>query len=48
MGKLQINVLGTSFQIQARAEEEYLEKLLSYYKEITEAIQKGGNLTSPL
>ena len=48
MGKLQINVLGTSFQIQARAEEEYLEKLLSYYKEITEAIQKGGSLTSPL
>lgn len=40
MGKLHINLLGTSFTIQAEEDTEYLEKLLGYYKRITDDISK--------
>ncbi|HBD68116.1 MAG TPA: cell division protein ZapA [Treponema sp.] len=42
MGKLQIDILGASFAVQAREDEAYLQKLLTYYKEITDTIQKTG------
>lgn len=45
MGLLQINVLGTSFAIQAKEDDEYLEKLLNYYKQIVTEIEKSDNLT---
>ena len=48
MGKLQINVLGTSFKVQAQEDQEYLEKLLSFYKDIAEAVKKSGNISDPL
>ena len=48
MGRLQVNILGTSFSVQAREDEEYLKKLLSYYKEITDTISSSGNLRDPM
>ena len=44
MGLLQINVLGSSFAIQAKEDDEYLKKLLSYYKQIIAEIEKSDNL----
>lgn len=38
MGKLQVDLLGTSFAIQAQEDDEYLEKLLGYYKQIVESM----------
>ena len=40
MGLLQINVLGSSFAIQAKEDDEYLKKLLSYYKQIIAEIDR--------
>ena len=48
MGKLQIDILGASFAVQAKEDDAYLEKLYGYYKEITESIQKAGNLKNPV
>lgn len=48
MGKLQINILGASFAIQAKEDDAYLQKLLGYYKEIADSIQKAGNLKDPM
>ena len=47
MGLLQINVLGSSFAIQAKEDAEYLKKLLSYYKQIIAEIEKSDNLNDP-
>lgn len=48
MGKLQINILGASFAVQAKEDDAYLNKLLGYYTEITDSIQKAGNLKNPV
>lgn len=48
MGKLHINLLGTSFTIQADEDTEYLEKLLGYYKRITDDICSMGALKNPV
>lgn len=48
MGKLVIDVLGTSFSAQADEDDDYLEKLSSYYKEITSTIKKSTNLQDPM
>ena len=48
MGKLVIDVLGTSFSAQADEDDEYLEKLSSYYNEITSTIKKSTNLQDPM
>ncbi len=48
MGKLVIDVLGASFSAQADEDDEYLEKLSSYYKEITSTIKKSTNLQDPM
>ncbi|MBR5647110.1 MAG: cell division protein ZapA [Treponema sp.] len=48
MGKLHINILDTSFTIQADEDEEYLKKLLNYYEKITEDIKKIPSVKSPL
>ena len=39
MGKLKIDMLGTSFTIQANEDNQYLEKLLGYYKRITDDVK---------
>lgn len=38
MGKLQVDLLGASFAIQAQEDDEYLEKLLGYYSQIADSI----------
>ena len=48
MGKLQINLLGTSFTIQANEDEEYLNKLLGYYARIVEDVSQIESIKTPL
>lgn len=48
MGKLKIDLLGTSFTIQANEDDEYLEKLLGYYKTMTEDVQNIDSVKTPL
>lgn len=44
MGLLNINTLGTTFSIKAAQDEKYLNKLLDYYNQITDALKKQNNL----
>ena len=48
MGTLKIELLGTSFSIKASDDDNYLKKLLGYYKNIVNEIQKSGMLKSEL
>lgn len=48
MGKLQIDILGTSFTVSAKEDDEYLKKLLGYYKDICNTIQTAGKLRNQL
>ena len=48
MGYLQINVLGTSFSIQANEDDEYLDKLLQYYKKIISQVDSTSGIKDPL
>lgn len=48
MGKLKIEMLGTTFTIQANEDNEYLEKLLGYYKRITDDVNKIDSIKNPL
>ncbi|MCI1208955.1 MAG: cell division protein ZapA [Treponema sp.] len=48
MGKLQIDILGTSFAIQAAEDTDYLHKLMGYYKQMVEGIENKGGLKEPL
>ena len=40
MGTLQINTLGTSFEIQAKEDDAYLKNLLSYFKHFQNEVSK--------
>lgn len=48
MGQLKIDMLGAKFTIQSSENEEYLDKLLGYYKRITEDVSKIDSIRSPL
>ena len=48
MATLQIDTLGTSFAIQANENEEYLEKLLNYYRRIVSQVESESGLKDPL
>lgn len=48
MGKLKIEMLGTSFTIQANEDNAYLEKLLGYYKRITDDVKNIDSIKSSL
>ena len=48
MGKLQINLLDTSFTIQANEDEEYLNKLLGYYSRIVKDVSQIESVKTPL
>ncbi|MCQ2592819.1 MAG: cell division protein ZapA [Treponema sp.] len=48
MGKLHIDLLGTSFTVQANDDEQYLEKLLGYYSRIVEDVSQIPSLKNPL
>ena len=44
MGTLNINLLGTSFSIQAKEDDRYLEELLARYKSLTSYIERMSGL----
>lgn len=48
MGSLLIDVFDTSFVIKSNENDEYLEKLLGYYKKIISQIQMDGSLSDPV
>lgn len=48
MGTLQINTLGTSFEIQAKEDDAYLKNLLSYFNQISNQIEATTELKDPL
>ena len=48
MGKLQINLLGTSFTIQANEDDEHLQKLLGYYSRIVQDVSQIDSVKTPL
>lgn len=41
-------MLGTSFTVRAKEDDEYLQKLYSYYKEIIGTISVNKNLSDPV
>lgn len=47
MGTLQINLLGTSFSIKSNESQQYLDKLLKYYKSLTDNLEEKGILKNP-
>ncbi|MBQ2600766.1 MAG: cell division protein ZapA [Treponema sp.] len=48
MGKIQVNMLGTKFTVRGNEDEAHLNRLYSYYKEITQTIQISKKLDNPL
>ena len=48
MGRLKIDMLGANFTIQSTESEEYLNKLLGYYKRITEDVSQIDSIRSPI
>ena len=48
MGILHINALGTSFSIQAKESDAYLEELLARYKDLALRIEQGTGLKDNL
>lgn len=48
MGSLTIDLLGTSFKINAHQDTQYLQKLLSYYSEVVKSLQKNFPGQEPL
>lgn len=48
MGKIHVDILGTSFSAQAPEDDEYLVKLTSYYKAITDFIRNSAGISDPL
>jgi cell division protein ZapA (FtsZ GTPase activity inhibitor) len=48
VGTLKIDILGTSFAINANEDDAYLTKLLSYYTRISDEIGKSSNLKDPV
>lgn len=47
MGNLKIDILGTSFAIQSNENDEYLQKLLKYFKQISNNVEQNSNLSNP-
>ena len=48
MGNLQIDLLGTSFSIQANESPDYLEKLLDSYTKVVNQVDKEAKIKDPL
>lgn len=48
MGRIQLDILGASFSAEAEEDDEYLHKLSSYYKAITDSIQKSSGVKDPM
>jgi len=47
MGLLKVDILGSSFELHANEDDEYLSRLLSYYKQIIEEVEKTDHLKDP-
>ncbi len=47
MGTLQIDLLGTSFAIKSNEDQEYLNRLLKYYRNLTDSIEQKGSFSNP-
>ncbi|MBR5934222.1 MAG: cell division protein ZapA [Treponema sp.] len=47
MGLLKVDILGSSFELHANEDDEYLSKLLSYYKQIITEVEKTDHLKDP-
>ncbi len=48
MGTLQINTLGTSFEITAKEDDVYLKNLLSYFNQVSSQIEATTELKDPV
>ncbi len=48
MGKLNIDLLGSSFSIEAKEDNQYLQKLLTHYDTITKEVRLMTQNTDPL
>ncbi len=48
MGILQIDILGTSFAIQAQEDSLYMQSLLSHFKQVSDKVAQSTGLTDPL
>ena len=48
MGTLKIELSGTSFTIRSEEDDAYLQQLLSYYKKVSDGIEKTSGLKNPL
>lgn len=46
--RLSINILGTSFDIQADEPEEYLESIYEYYKSVINKLSENYSVKDPL
>ena len=47
MGMLQVDILGTSFSIKSDEDSEYLARLLKYYRNLTDSLEKKGVFKNP-
>ena len=47
MGMLQVDILGTSFSIKSDEDSEYLARLLKYYRNLTDRLEKKGVFKNP-
>lgn len=45
---LRIDILGTSFSIAADEDRDYLNKLLSRYRQVVEQVKSSTGMTDPL
>lgn len=48
MGTLKIDILGTSFTINAKEDSEYLKRLLTYYTQIANQIETSAETQEPV
>jgi cell division protein ZapA len=48
MGTLQLNILGTSFAIQAKEDSVYLQTLLDYYEDMVDQVSDTAKLKDSL
>lgn len=48
MGSLTINLLGTSFKINAHQDEQYLQQLLTYYSKVVDSLRENFPSQDPL
>ena len=48
MGTLKVDLLGTSFSIEANEDDAYLDKLMDYYKKLVNQIDQKAGVKDPL